>query len=166
MSFGMAPTIFVNTVTVEALLLRTYAAVSPASLTTWLGGPFSDNLQQRAAERFAVEGTDDGPWAALASATLEIRHNLGYPPGPINYRSGEMYRYITGASGQVVATGDGAALTWPGNAPSEIQEKIATAQGYDSNVPAREVIGMGASDLQFALASLAGWISLYVAGNR
>lgn len=164
----MYTTVVADTSSVEALLLAANAALSPVGLGGWLGGPMTQQMQQRAAERFRVEGTDEGPWAPLRDATINWRESLGFPPGPINRRTGELERYITQSDSSVVPHGEGVSAIFPGSSPSgELAEKLATAQGAESpRVPARPVLGLGAPDVEFALASLTAYFNAAFVGGR
>lgn len=156
----IAPSVIVEASSVEALLSAASFALGPESMSGWLGGPMRESLQGRAQERFAVEGTDDGPWAPLADATLSWRASYGFGPGPINRRTGELERFITGAPGSVTPHPGGATLSFPGSEPTgELGRKVRVAQGYEeaNDIPARHVVGLGLPDLEFALLSFGAW---------
>lgn len=162
----MVPTVFVEAESVERMLTAAMVAASPPSMMAWLAGPMTQNLQRRAQERFLGQGEDVSsggwsPWEPLKEATIAFRAHAGYGPVPINVRTGELERYITQSNSAVTATSGGAAMVYPGTAPSGyLEEKVRTAQAGKSkpDTSPRPVLGLGAPDLEFALVSLHTWL--------
>lgn len=173
----LVPTMMVDTSRVDALLLRAQAAYSTASMVAWLSGPMTQNVQRRAQERFLDQGEDVSgggwsPWEPLLPTTREIRASYGFGPLPINVRTGELERYITGSASKVSPTGTGAAMVYPDAAPSGwLEEKVRTAQAgkvasaSKSQTPARPVLGLSTPDLEFALVSLGTWLVTAINGG-
>jgi phage gpG-like protein len=166
----MYPTVIVNTTSVEALLMRARFALSTPGLMNWLAVSMADRLHDAARDRFAAQrGPDGQPWEPLAQATINIRAQQGYWPGLINWRTGEMERYITQVSAAVVGTPNGAMLTYPGRSPSgEMAEKIRVAQEGDpggTDAPARPVLGFEVQDVAFALGSLQTYLITYISAG-
>jgi hypothetical protein len=121
-------------------------------------------LQNRARARFEMEGDDvSGPWAPLTDATVAIRESAGFPGDhPINVRTGEMERFITGSRPTFAANPD-AMMIFPGQDPvGKTYYKVQVAQkGTDvPPTPARPVIGIDEADLAYVLATIADEISL------
>jgi hypothetical protein len=156
--------IFVDTEDVKEMLDRAFRAISDVSITAFLAGPTTQYLQERAGMRFQTEGDSSvgGPWDALKPATIEARKRQGYDSGPINHRSGELERYITGANGVVAAN----VLQWPGGDPGpgesgHLETKVITAQSGKAHpeTQPRPVIGVDMSDLVAVTSSLALYIA-------
>lgn len=144
------------------------------SATAWAGflvstvGPY---LAERAEMRFAKEGDDvSGKWAPLKESTKALRLEQGFPEGPINHRTGEMERYITGGFGAAIPLGPVALLTFPNPASpmnAELQEKVKTAQTgktKPSTVP-RPVLGLNATDAMFVVAAMSFYAREVIAGR-
>lgn len=52
-------------------------------------------MKNRISERFEQEGdTTVGTWADITDVTKDIRAELGFPEGPINYRTGQLRRWV------------------------------------------------------------------------
>jgi hypothetical protein len=91
----------------------------------------------------------------LMPTTEVFRAAGGFAPShPINYRTGELFRYITRAGGTVEVDPIMTTLYYPekGVADGEVSKKLKTAQGgkfnrgYAENTVPRPVIGLGATD--------------------
>jgi hypothetical protein len=154
--------IVVDATSVEAMFRAAHVTLETVSIAAWLRGPMLEFIQERAEERFLMEGNDDGPWKELKQATLDIRMSLGFPPGPINYRTGELERFITGQGSNISPAGDAVVMTYPSFTPTgEMGEKVATAQGFEApKIPARQVLGLGELDVAFAQQSITSWFEL------
>jgi len=102
------------------------------------------------------------PWTPLTEATREIRVNLGFPPGPINTRSGRLRDYLVSARPDILGHSDGVisyafpSRGWPDN-DLIIRMKQADGQGRG---PARPVVGMNAGDVGFVLSTLGASVYL------
>lgn len=164
-----APTVYVEAQTVQALLTRAMLGVSPPSMLAWLNASVDPYLRQRASSRFASEGDDaSGKWAGLQASTLSFRAAGGFPPTPINRRTGELEAYITGSPSRTEMTMMGANLTFPGSPPSGwLATKVATAQEGKSDpaTVARPVLAVSATDVSWTLTSMAQWIGQYIMGK-
>jgi hypothetical protein len=162
----MAPvTAFIDATALHATVFKFERALSYPSLSMWMAGPMTEVLQRRAQERFLAQGSDlqGGSfknWKPLSAATIQFRQAAGYGPVPINVRSGELERYVTGAVGRVGPTPAGVSMVWPGATPGgTLGEKVARAQGRDDpNPAARPVIGLAAQDLALMMTSLQSWM--------
>lgn len=152
---------------VDVLLSRVEAVLSIPGTQVWLTNEVLPYIKQRASSRFSNEGDDvSGRWPQLSATTIEIRESQGFGSGPINVRTGELERYITGSPGVV----NGRVLTYPDHSPGSgtdgyLEAKIMTAQEGRANprTPPRPVLGLNENDLAFAVASLATFIAS--AGN-
>jgi hypothetical protein len=152
----------VDTRDTERLLDALERALSGPSLHDWLMTRVDPMIRARAKARFMNEGDDvSGPWEALSPATVRIRQEKGFPgEHPINKRTGELERYITGR-GTVTTTGDVADLFAPGGNPQgELVKKIETAQAGRQTpyTNPRKVLGINEADLLTTLVSLNGWL--------
>jgi len=151
--------------TIEESLENLDETISPAGLTAFLTTFMGPELARRAENRFANEGDDAvGAWAPLAPSTIGYwRPSQGYPSDPINYRSGELYRWVTQSGWDAVPTGDGAILRFPGSTPSSgtLFKKVQVAQFgmEDPRTPARPVLGLSTADLAIFAAGLAMHVS-------
>lgn len=156
-----------NVSTTLAALDRT---LDPLVLSlVFLTGKVGPYLTVRAKNRFASEGDDvTGAWAPLKDATERIRASgramqlwtVG-DSHPINRRTGELERYITGGNLYAYPTSVGASLQFPKpSGKKSIREKMRTAQrGKASpNTVPRPVLGLNSQDGLFMLAALAGII--------
>lgn len=156
---------WVDTRSVEHMLMRLDSAISPVGLVAFLGGTVDPYLRQRASERFANEGDDvTGKWAPLSQATQSIRQQMGYGGAhPINVRTGEMEDYITDSPNNLAAHPWGASLTLPGNEPQgELLKKVRGAQQGENQAPPRPVIGMNERDLAYVLLALYNYVQAAV----
>lgn len=146
---------------VRLRLERLDGATSPISLSAYLrdeGVPF---LQERARTRFENEGDDaSGPWVPLSWPTVhKWRPSLGYPPEPINVRSGSLKNFVTGDPGLHTLTSGGAKVTWPGIVDGLLAEKLKTAQGGKKGVPARPVVAANELDFFLLMSGVAHWVA-------
>lgn len=139
------------------------AKLSTPMMMGFLAATIHPWLQERARQRFLNEGDDaSGKWAPLQQSTNEWRRSGGFPEAhPINKRTGELERFITGSSALVTPTPAGVTMKYPGSQPSGgLFEKVKTAQRgrkTPSTVP-RPVLSLGLADLNFTLSSLALYI--------
>jgi hypothetical protein len=152
-----------NAKRVDHMLMRLDTALSPIAIGTFLGETIDPYIRSRAEQRFQNEGDDVvGKWMPLASSTQEIRAGLGYgSEHPINHRTGELERYITGSRHDVTLLPDGAMLTMPGEpASGELATKVETAQFGDPGgggrfkTPPRPVMGVNEKDLAFVVTAI------------
>lgn len=163
---------------VQALLNRMETGFSPVAMAGFLSTVIGPWLNERAKNRFQNEGDDvSGAWAPLRPATQEIRRNGPWSVGaahPINVRTGEMERYVTGGATPAIATGPIATLIFPevsNSGGSELRKKMKTAQkgakqkGLNATPP-RPVIGLGVQDLTFMLSSLHFYAERIQRGGR
>jgi hypothetical protein len=118
-------------------------------------------LRQRALARFSTGGDDaSGNWPALHEATQNWRMSEGYgPSGPINVRTGDLERYISGVNPALLITPDSVTMIYPGNLPDDpiLDRKYRTAQlGYKKKpvTAARPVIAMSSADWTFIYTTL------------
>lgn len=146
---------------VEMMLQRLDYLFGPVGMTYFLAGQVTPYLKGRARARFANEGDEmSGPWAALSPVTAQIRSALGYPPDhPINHRSGQLERWVTGSMPAVLYTPVVAQLTYPGNPPTgKLKSKVTTAQtGISSTgrtTTPRPVLGLDMTDYVAILGML------------
>lgn len=130
----------------EKLRLR----LSPAPLAGWMLGFIDPFLKAKVSRSFSTETDPVGnPWAALAPLTIERRAEEGFPPGPIQYRSGEMASYLTSTNSDIRATTIGTQLTFPGGmAKGKLPYKVGSAQmgNRRTGAPPRPVLGMTLQD--------------------
>lgn len=153
-----------DTAGVDTAIKHLQGKLDNSGMVKFLGGIIYPFLRSRVTERFSSEGDDaSGPWAPLQEATNNWRELGGFPRGhPINYRTGEMYRFITSAGATVVPSGAGTVMKYPGqDPPGPIAKKIRTAQrgrtAPRATVP-RPVLSIGLTDVNFTLGSLALYI--------
>jgi len=152
----------------EALMVRLQSALSPIGMQALLRGPVKEHLQKRIAQRFASEGDDmTGPWEPLKDATVALRESQGFPGDhPINFRTGEMYEYLTSGPEDFTGSTTVSVLTMPGDAGStEVREKVRTAQqglAYPNTVP-RPVLGLDEEDAAVILSMAALHLATYPA---
>jgi hypothetical protein len=168
---AVVPTVYAQTATVEQMLVRAGAAISPPALAAWMNSTMTPYVQQRAKERFRREGDNaSGKWKQLSPITKDFRAIYGFPPGPINRRTGELEAYITGSPSRVTMTNIGVQMVYPGVAAGGwLEEKVKTAQAGkdDPKTDARPVLALDPStDLMFTLRSLAEWVHLYISRGK
>ena len=163
--------ILVDTTSVHEVLDRMDTGFSATAWATFLQVMVGPYLAERAHMRFAKEGDDvSGKWAPLKEATKAIRLEQGFPEGPINHRTGEMERYITGGYGAALPLGPVAVLTFPNPADPltpELRKKIETAQkgkNSPSTVP-RPVLGLNAVDAMHVVAAMSFYAREVIAGH-
>jgi hypothetical protein len=153
----------VDKTSVDAMLNKLARKISGPGLAFWLQGSVVPWLQTRAQQRFASEGDDvSGAWFPLKPFTQQARAAAGYTPDhPINVRTGELERYITGDAGAVAAGPAFARLDYPSPPGSgDLRDKVETAQIGKAfpSTPARPVLGVNIRDLEAAMLSLALYI--------
>jgi phage gpG-like protein len=142
----------VDATEVLVMLERADRAISNANIARALTGTVAEYMQERARERFAVEGDDaSGKWAPLSWATIKMRQEAGYGSGPINRRTGEMYDWLTSANGELFSSGDNVLLMWPDTEfpGGELGKKLEHAQAGAEDPPTvpRPVIAANEEDL-------------------
>lgn len=102
------------------------------------------------------------PWTPLSEATREIRVNLGFPPGPINTRSGRLRDYLVSSRPDILGHSDGVlsyafpSRGWP---DSDLITRMKQANGAMKG-PARPVVGMSAGDIAYVLSTLGATVYL------
>ena len=102
------------------------------------------------------------PWTPLSEATREIRVNLGFPPGPINTRSGRLRDYLVSSRPDILGHSDGVisyafpSRGWP---DSDLITRMKQANGKLRG-PARSVVGMSAGDVAYVLSTLGATVYL------
>lgn len=144
---------------------RLSVLMSDEGLAAFLGTTMGPYLQQRGQKRFAGQGDDvSGAWAPLSPATIQIRADGGYGPGPINRRTGELENWVVASGWDAYPITKGATMRFPGKKPTgKLKEKVITAQqGRDGSegpdnprtVP-RPVLGVNENDLLFFQTALA-----------
>lgn len=158
-------TTIVLTGNVEQKLASLMFALQSNNLLAFLTTQVEPFLIERASRRFATEGDDvTGVWAPLKPATQAIRASENYGAAhPINVRTGELARFITGSPFKKEVDSTGASLTFPERQPSgKLGKKFKGAQQGEGRAPARPVIGLGATDLGFVMGELETYIRLSV----
>jgi len=131
-------------------------AVDPVSLDSWLLSFVPAYFRNTVAARFASEGDrNSGPWAALSPITVRIRESMGFPgPHPINFMTGEMYRWAVSQNGSLEITAGGAVVKYPADSPSgKLATKVAAAQ-FGGRGPARPIFAVGEEDAQVIALAL------------
>lgn len=130
---------------------------SSTAWAAWLSGVMGPFLQERAEMRFANEGDDAvGMWQSLKPSTIRIRAQQGFPPGPINHRTGELERLLTEDPVVAAPIGPVAELAFPAMPGGELKEKLKTAQQGKAHpkTPPRPVVGLSGIDLMFMLSAM------------
>lgn len=144
--------------------------LAPASVAEFLRVDGAKVLQSRARERFNVGGDDaSGKWKPLRFATESIREAKGFPPGPINERTFELFDYVTGNWGTAITDGEGAVMDWPSPHPSgELFEKLQTAQQGKKSPPtvARPVVAADEVDMRLMTTAFSRWFRMEVDGQH
>jgi hypothetical protein len=168
---GIKFRIDVKTEEVEALMERLNETIGPRGTKRFLKTEGSRMLQRITAQRFVREGDAavGGRWVPLSRATEAFRKRGGFPQShPINYRTGEMFRWAVSAQGRVTEEGDGThSLMYPGKQPTgELLSKVNTAQRGKKKrgrgtgaTPARPILGLGDRDAEEFLNSLDNFIA-------
>lgn len=133
------------------MVAELYAKLSPALLGGWMVGFVEPLVEKNTMNTFAQESDPKGnPWAPLAPSTIENRLSEGYPEGPIQYRSGELYQYFEGAGSDIIATQIGTQMTWPGQPPTgeKLPYKVGSAQRGNARTgaPPRPILGLTLQD--------------------
>lgn len=149
---------------VQEMLNHVDSALSPVGLGLFLHGAIAPHLKRRAASRFKGEGDDAvGKWAPLEESTILIREGYGFPPGPINRRTGELENYIVNGGSDVKSVPGMSTLTYPDPNKARgphLSKKVQTAQmgkpGRSGKpTPRRPVLGMNETDLAAVMTKLA-----------
>jgi len=157
-----------NAYDVEAWLRSIELILAGYRLVGWLMDEMDPYLRVKAARGFQGEYDPMGQaWEPLTESTERIRERQGYPPEPINDRSGEMKDFILRGNQPLVgAIGDyGALMEWPGPAGnSELKAKLATAAGgkRKPRTPARPIYGLDETDALAAIEMLTFWFTRQV----
>jgi hypothetical protein len=168
---GLSVDFRVQSENVEERLQRMETGFSASAWAAFLFGVVGPYLQQRAEQRFQTQGDEavGGKWLPHHPATAHFRTSQGFPEGPINHRTGELERYITGGQGAAIPVGPTALLTFPD--PSiglgeDLYEKLRTAQKGKPKpkTPPRPVLGLGGQDAIFVVASMAFYAQKVVDG--
>lgn len=154
-----------------AMLYGVLQATSPAGLTLFFDSVYIKYLQARAEARFDNEGDSavGGPWAQLAASTIAIRKDLGFGPGPINVRTGQLRAWATDDEAAYFPGASSLRVRYPARPPrGKLREKVKTAQwgararGGRDRVPARPVVGMDGQDVVFFLGSYGKWLDEFI----
>lgn len=146
--------------------------VSMGAISGHLGTVIQPYLSRRAKMRFQKGIDADGAkWTPLTDATNEIRKSLGFRPiKPVNVRTGHMRDTIVNAKADLTATPEFNLLKYPGNNIMDrpdmfhrVQQSIGNRKG-----PARPVVGIGAEDIAFVLASMRKFVvgGIEIGGKR
>jgi len=159
---GIDIEIISDTSGVDRALVFLSEKLSNAGIAAWFGTTVYPFLKYRAETRFANEGDETvGKWLPLTEDTLSFRESGGFGHGPINVRTGELERYITGSNISITNIAVGIEMTFPGDDPIGVLEtKVSTAQigKPDPSTPPRPVISLGIQDLSWTLESLVLYI--------
>lgn len=144
---------------VEETLARLATALSPLGMIPFMEMVIAPQLSRRAKGRFAGEGDAavGGKWAPLRPATVVMRTQQGYGPGPINRRTGELENWVTNGGQDAFPVGPDTTMQFPGKPISgELERKVQRAQQGDGGrtVP-RPVLAVDESDLVFLQTQLA-----------
>lgn len=140
----------------EKLLGALDSTFNQTGLTIFMHQHVAPYINKRARSRFANEGDDavGGAWHPLTQVSQDIRAwgiSKGIwpsisPDHPINKRSGELERHITGGNGVVTSSLADTSLTFPGKTPTRgVERKLKGAQLGDRG-PARPVLGLSQRD--------------------
>lgn len=169
MSVPFSLEVTIDTVDLEATLVRMETSLSPIGLSIFLIGGVLPWVKERAQARFTDEGDDvSGKWAPLETSTQEFRTNGPWGVGassPINKRSGDLEDYITKSNATLATGADSAYMVYPDRAPTgALDEKVRTAQsGKDKpKTPPRPVLGLNETDLAYTMQIL----QFYVENGR
>ncbi|ANA87252.1 hypothetical protein SEA_GIBBLES_17 [Gordonia phage Gibbles] len=103
---------------------------------------------------FSAESDPFGnKWAPLAPATISRRSSLGFPPAPINVRTGKMKDYMTPSVPDVIGSGAFVSMAYPRrNAPPNDMLIRLKQAGGELKGPAREVVGMNETDVAYVIS--------------
>lgn len=160
----------------QALFNRLRQRIGLAGLRVFLRGTTRGYLVSRIVQRFASEGDEaSGKWAELRESTALIRSYQGYGAwGPINQRTGALYRHVTSSYMLKAAGQGGMTLSIPGtNRNRELMSKLKVAQtgGFATTKPKgkrstgpnrpavpRPVLALSDTDQRVITTSLMAWI--------
>lgn len=150
---------------VHQMLQRMNTTVSGPALADFMAMEVYPYFRERAQARFAEQGDDaSGKWPALHEATQRFRMHAGHgATEPINRRTGQLEKYILGASPALVITADSVTMVYPGNLPDDrvLSRKYKVAQTGSNTKPytaPRPVIAMNSTDWAFVYAALDRYI--------
>lgn len=134
-----------------AMIERTRLKLSAAPLAGWMSGFVDPFLKTRTAMNFAAESSPKGdPWASLAPSTIQRRLDEGFPAGPIQYRTGEMYNFLTEGRSDLTAMASGVKMVYPSEKtpPGKLKYKVGSAQAGNmrTGAPPRPVMGLTLQD--------------------
>lgn len=166
MANGATIAVVVDHRQVDRLLRNLNDALSVVGMYHFLDNSVGPWLQNRARARFAGEGDDVvGKWEPLQPGTNAARKAHGFPEEhPINHRTGELERYITGGGWDIASAPMLATLTFPGGPEptGQLGLKVKTAQQGASTPPTvpRPVVGVNEADLAFVLGAMATYLSI------
>jgi len=136
--------------------------VGGAGLASFMQGFAAPILQDRAYERFELEGDDaSGRWKPLAASTIARRDKAGYVPIRINDRTGAMRAWVESAPGKIKGTKAAVLYEWPGSPDNRtIGRKLKVAQQglADPYTVPRPVVAVDEDDLLAILAAMESWV--------
>lgn len=146
------------------VLDRLGQALEYRQLSTIFVSRVEQYLRNRTESRFSNEGDDaSGTWAPLKTPTLIFRKRQGYPPGPINVRSGELRRWATTAGLGHSAKGGGVEFQYPQTKPTgELLKKVTTAQRGNKRAVPRLILATNDHDLERIMTEVQTGIEDYV----
>lgn len=163
---------------VDRTMKRIDKALDPRRIYAWMQGPLEQILQEQTDERFADEQWSGGPWPALKPRTEQIRQSLGFQPDhPINVRYGELFDWLTENPNPAVQIigGNMTQMTFPGQAPSKLEEKklsVAQKGARPSKaesrgaVPARPVLELSGANIATVLLAFNQYLDAALSGRR
>lgn len=149
--------------TVEAVLGKIVMATGAMELSAFQRTIVHPFLSMRAEDRFASEGdkASGGAWEQLSEASQHWRKWGGFDPQhPINKRTGKLEDFVTKGMPEVAEGATSAILSFPGATADFIMErKMTVAQAGDSRTPARPVLGIDSTDVEFILIALSKFVA-------
>lgn len=147
----------------QEILGRIATFLSPLSMEGFLDGPVDAHFHDLIADAFDDEGGRGGPWEPLEAVTIEIRTSQGYPPGPINDRSGDMKAWLEGGGQFTFRNGNPSLNVVDESAGTGLRrEKLKVAQqgkkpGMRGETPPRPVLDYDESDVVVVSELLVEW---------
>lgn len=140
---------------VQKDLARMEAGVSTAGILSFMEHALHWTLQALAADTIDDQmGPGREPWVPLKESTKRIRAALPgiQPDRPINFRTGNLQRYLESAPASYVPGPGGLIMSFPGDAEqnsTRLMYAYHTAQGGSSRwgTPARPVVGLGSGEI-------------------